>query len=136
ALYSVDWGRNAVFRHALEPKGATFSVGQEEFVTVPRPNDMAIDGRSRLYVASWAGGQFRYAGEDVGFIAQLTHGGATPMPAVDVASATDARLVELLGSANLVYSRAAQAELLRRGPSSDRVGMLDGLAASGPRYGR
>ena len=41
---------------------------------------MAIDGSSRLYVASWAGGQFRYAGENVGYVARLTHENATPTP--------------------------------------------------------
>lgn len=136
ALFSVDWGRNAIFRHPLTPNGSTFAVGQETFVTVPRPNDMTIDGDSRLYVASWAGGQFRYAGEDVGFIVRLTHNGTQPRSAGDIAGATDARLVELVGSANLVQSRAAQAELLRRGTSGERVAMLERLAGSGPRHSR
>ena len=95
ALYSVDWGRNAVFRHPLQPKGSTFAVKQEDFVTVPRPTDMAIDGSSHLYVASWDGGQFRYAGENVGYVARLTHQNAKPAPPVNLASATDAQLVEL-----------------------------------------
>src|SRR5512145_2447946 len=42
-LYSVDWGRNAVFRHALKAKGATFTVDQEPFLETARPNDLAID---------------------------------------------------------------------------------------------
>jgi putative membrane-bound dehydrogenase-like protein len=136
ALYSVDWGRGAIFRHPLKPKGATFSVEQEPFLTVPRPNDMAIDGSSRLYVASWAGGQFRYAGENVGYVARLTHEKATPMPVTDLATATDARLVEIVGSSNLVQSRAAQAALLRRGRSAERVALLERRAAAGPLQGR
>ncbi|MCC7042359.1 MAG: c-type cytochrome [Acidobacteria bacterium] len=136
ALYSVDWGRNAIFRHPVRRKGATFTVEQEEFLTVPRPNDMAVDGRSNLYVASWAGGQFRYAGDNVGYIVRLTHERATPAASGDLERATDLRLVELMASANLVNSRAAQAVLLRRGRSADRVSLLEARAGSGPLYGR
>lgn len=135
-LYSVDWGRNAIFRHPLKPKGATFTVEQEEFVTVPRPNDMAVDGSSRLYVASWAGGQFRYAGDNVGYIARLVHERAAPVSAGDLEGATDQRLADVLAAANLVNSRAAQAVLLRRGPSPDRRALLEARAAGGPLYGR
>jgi glucose/arabinose dehydrogenase len=68
ALYTVDWGLNAIFRHPLTPRGATFTAGQEPFLSLTRPTDLAVDGNSRLYAASWAGGQFRYAGESVGFM--------------------------------------------------------------------
>jgi putative heme-binding domain-containing protein len=136
ALYSVDWGRNAIFRHPLQAKGATFTVGQEPFVTVPRPNDMTIDGSSRLYVASWSGGQFRYAGEQVGYIARLTHDKASPTPVTDLAAATDARLVELVASANLVQSRAAQSALLRRGRSPQRIALLEPRVNTGTLQGR
>jgi putative membrane-bound dehydrogenase-like protein len=136
ALYSVDWGRNAVFRHLLTPKGATFEVDQEEFVAVPRPTDLAIDGSSRLYLASWDGGQFRYAGENVGYIARLTHDGAKPAPPVDLSAATDATLAEAIGSANLVSSRAAQAAMLRRGRTAERMTLLERRAATGPLHGR
>ena len=136
ALYSVDWGRNAVFRHPLQAKGSTFGVGQEDFVSVPRPTDMAIDGSSQLYLASWDGGQFRYAGEKVGYVVRLTHQKAKPSPAVDLAAATDARLVEVIASANLVSSREAQAAMLRRGRSAERIGLLERRAATGPLYGR
>lgn len=136
ALYSVDWGRNAVFRHALKAKGATFTVDQEPFLETARPNDLAIDGSSRLYLASWTGGQFRYAGENVGFVARLTHERAKPAPPVNLASATDAALVDLIGSANLVRSRAAQAAMLRRGRSAERIALLERRAASGSLDGR
>ena len=132
ALYSVDWGRNAVYRHPLQPKGSTFSVEEVPFLTLPRPNDITVDGSSRLYVASWAGGQFRYAGENVGFVARLTHEHATPSAPENLAAATDARLVELLASANLVRSRAAQSAIVRRGLSAERVGLLERQAGSGP----
>lgn len=136
ALYSVDWGRNAVFRHPIAPSGATFTVQQEDFVAVARPTDMAIDGSAHLYLASWEGGQFRYAGESVGYVARLTHEGAKPAEPVDLAAAADARLVDLIGSANLVVSRAAQAALLRRGRSAERIALLERRAAAGPLHGR
>ena len=44
ALYSVDWGTNFVYRHPLKPRGATFTAGQEVFLGLPRPTDIAIDG--------------------------------------------------------------------------------------------
>jgi putative heme-binding domain-containing protein len=136
ALYSVDWGRNGVFRHPLTPKGSTFAVGQEDFVTVSRPTDMAIDGSSHLYLASWDGGQFRYAGEKVGYVVRLTHQNAKPSPPVDLAAATDTALADVIGSANLVSSRAAQAAMLRRGRSAERIALLVRRAANGPVYGR
>jgi putative membrane-bound dehydrogenase-like protein len=136
ALYSVDWGRNAVFRHALQPKGSTFAVTQEEFVAVPRPTDMAVDGSSHLYLASWEGGQFRYAGENVGYVARLTHQNAKPPVPVDLATATDAVLVELIGSPNLVLSRAAQSAILRRGRSAERLSLLERQTGGGTLDGR
>jgi putative membrane-bound dehydrogenase-like protein len=135
-LYSVDWGRNAIYRHALKPNGATFSVTQDDFITVPRPNDLAIDGGSSLYLASWDGGQFRYAGEKVGWVARLTHQQAKPAAPVNLSTASDARLVELIGGANLVTSRAAQAVMLRRGRSAERITLLERRAGAGPLYGR
>lgn len=135
-LYSVDWGRNAVYRHELTRRGSTFDVGQEEFVTLTRPTDMAVDGRSHLYVASWAGGQFRYAGVNVGYLVRLTPEGVTPLPAIDLLAASDAVLVEALGGGNLVRSREAQAELVRRGPTRERVSLVEGLASRGSRAGR
>ena len=105
-------------------------------MTVPRPTDMAIDGSSHLYVASWDGGQFRYAGENVGYVVRLTHKGAKPAPALDLAAASDAALVESVGAPNLVMSRAAQAAMLRRGRSPERIALLERRAASGSLDGR
>ena len=44
ALYSVDWGTSFIYRHPLQPKGATFKAGQEVFLGLPRPTDIDIDG--------------------------------------------------------------------------------------------
>ncbi|HET7219238.1 MAG TPA: HEAT repeat domain-containing protein, partial [Vicinamibacterales bacterium] len=123
-LYSVDWGTNSIYRHPLQPQGATFTAAQEVFLTLPRPTDLTIDGASNLYAASWKGGQYRYGGEQIGFIARLTAAGTTPSTAPDVKGATDARLVETLVSGNQVHRRFAQHEMLRRGRSPDRVALL------------
>lgn len=67
-LYTADWLLNQVFRHPLAAKGASFTVQQESFVTVPHPADMAMDGRSNMFVASLAGGSYTYAGDTVGYV--------------------------------------------------------------------
>jgi glucose/arabinose dehydrogenase len=68
ALYTGDWTVNRIFQNPVERKGATWSVKQNEFMTVPRQIDMAMDDQSRLYVASLIGGVFNYAGDTVGAI--------------------------------------------------------------------
>ncbi len=72
ALYTADWGRERVFRHKLTPKGATFTADQTEFLTVPRVTDLDVDANGHLYVSSWKGATFTFAGEDVGFILRVT----------------------------------------------------------------
>jgi putative membrane-bound dehydrogenase-like protein len=124
-LYSVDWGTNTIYRHPLTAKGATFTAGQEIFTTLPRPTDLAIDGASRLYAASWRGGQYRYGGEQIGFIAQLTATAGKASEPPDLKAATDARLVEVLVSGNQVHRRFAQHEILRRGRSPERVSLVE-----------
>ena len=45
ALFTCEWGREGVFRHPLEPKGAGFTAGQEPFVMLPRPTDIDVGWR-------------------------------------------------------------------------------------------
>ena len=124
-LYSVDWGTNFIYRHPLKARGATFTAGQDVFLGLPRPTDFVLDGASRLYAASWKGGQYRYGGEQIGYIARLTYPGAKPSQAPDLKAANDARLVELVTSDNQVHRRFAQHELVRRGPTPDRLALLE-----------
>ena len=56
-LYTCDWGRSVVYRHPLVPEGPGFKAGQEPFVEIPRPTDMDVDGRGRIYLASWHEGE-------------------------------------------------------------------------------
>ena len=103
------------------------------FVGLPRPTDIAIDGGSRLYVASWKGGQYRYGGEQIGYLARLTPTGAAAPQIPDIKGANDARLVDLIASANQVHRRFAQHELVRRGPTPERIALLEKrIAAAGP----
>ena len=77
ALYTCEWGREGVFRHPLEPKGAGFKAGQEPFVMLPRPTDIDVDGQSRIFISSWRGATFTYAGPNVGYVIRVTDPGAT-----------------------------------------------------------
>jgi hypothetical protein len=119
ALYTVDWGRSAVFHHTLRADGASFAPTQQNFLQIPVPTDMTIDGRSNLYVSSWMGASFRYAGEDVGFIARLTHEDAAPEAVPDFANASTDRLIELLAAPHSLHRLHAQRELLRRDAGPD-----------------
>ena len=118
-LYTVDWGRSGVFRHTLARDGATFEEeAQEQVFTIDRVTDLAVDGRSRLYAASWSGGRFRYSGDDVGYVLQITPEGydPPPFPALDSLSVPD--LVALFERPSATLHLAAQQEILRRAPTS------------------
>ena len=116
-FYSGDWTMNRVFRHPMTRKGASFVPKQEEFLTVTRPSDMTMDGRSNMYVASLSGGQFRYVGDTVGFIVRVSNATKTPSVAPKIAGATEGELLTALASANAEHRLQAQHELLRRGAS-------------------
>ena len=87
----------------------------DELIAVPRPNDMAIDGSSAMYVASWGAAQFRY-GRENRLYRPTTHqqraGGGRRSRDRHRRAARGT-----IGSPNLVMSRAAQAAMLRRGRS-------------------
>lgn len=127
-LYSVDWGRSAVFRHALTPNGASFEPTQEVLFRMPQPTDITIDGRSHLFVSSWMGASFTYAGEDVGFIVRLTHEDANPGSVPDFQETDSERLVEALAAEHSLHRLYAQRELLRRGPGDDVAAAVADLA--------
>jgi putative heme-binding domain-containing protein len=120
-LFTCDWGRNWIYYHPMKPAGASFKAEQHGFVEMPRPIDLEVDGRSRLYAASWHGGGFNYSGPDVGYVARLTYPNASAsisaMP--DVKLASDAALVQLLASDSGVRRLAAQREILARGAKGD-----------------
>jgi putative heme-binding domain-containing protein len=133
ALYTCEWGREGIFRHPLEPKGAGFSAGQEPFVMLPRPTDMDVDGQSRIYISSWRGAVFTYAGPNAGYVIRVTDP-AAPQPAFpDLKAATDAHLVEYLAAPSQVLRLAAQRAILRRGNKPAIARALEAMArARGP----
>ena len=129
SLYCCDWGRSKIYRHPMSPDGATFKVKQEEFMTIPRPTEMEIDGQGRMYITSWRGGSFSFEGENIGFVARVTAGENRP-PVQDPAKDTDEQLVQKLASNSHVLRLAVQQEILRRGAKPVLVNGITGLAAS------
>ncbi len=74
APFTCDWGTGALWHHQLKPKGATFEETRKPvpFVKMTRPTDADVDAMSHLYVASWKGATFDWAGPDVGYIVRVT----------------------------------------------------------------
>ncbi|OWK39737.1 hypothetical protein FRUB_05627 [Fimbriiglobus ruber] len=115
ALYFCEWGRSQVYRHPLTPNGATWKVGQEPFVNLPRPTDLDADGTGHLYISSWKDGGFDFSNPNVGFVARVTPKGWKPAAFPDLKKATDDELVTHLASDSQVRRTYAQREILRRG---------------------
>lgn len=120
ALYTVEWGRSAVFKHALAADGSTFKETAKpvELVGVPRAIDMDADAQGHLYVASWINGGFAYSGDNVGYVARLTPRGGSAGRFPDMAKLSEDALVQLIASPSAVTRQYAQREILARGPQS------------------
>jgi type 1 glutamine amidotransferase len=129
ALYTADWGRQAVFRQPLQPSGATFTADQDVFAELTRVTDLDADALSRLYLASWKNATYTYNGEDIGFLVRVTPTGYEPTPLPDFANAAEAELVELLKSPSHRRRLEAQRELVRRGIDDDTAATIEQLAA-------
>lgn len=132
ALYTCEWGRNAVYRHPLERVGATFRAQQIPFLELPRPTDMDVDGQGRLFISSWAGGSFTYSGPNVGYVIRVTVPGERPAPFPDLKRTSNQRLLDILKSASAVRRLYAQREILRRGTNSAVSRELSSLARDNP----
>jgi putative heme-binding domain-containing protein len=128
ALYTCEWGREGIFRHPLEPRGAGFTAGQEPFVMLPRPTDIDVDGQGRLFISSWRGATFTYIGPKVGYVIRVTRTGAAPLPIPNLKDASDAQLVGYLASPSQVQRIAAQRAILRRGNRSELAKSVERLA--------
>ncbi|MBW8768930.1 MAG: hypothetical protein JF589_04155 [Gemmatimonadetes bacterium] len=123
-LLTGDWTTQRIYKHALTPKGSIYNVTQEDFISLLRPSDLTIDGRSNLYVASLAGGQFTYNSDTVGYVVQVRAPTTTPSPEASVFKATDAALLTQLASGNAVHRLHAEEELVRRGAKPAVVAAL------------
>lgn len=128
ALYTADWGREWIYRHRLTPKGASFTIDQNEFVHVPRATDLDVDGSSHLYISSWKDAVFTYAGEKAGFLARVTPKGYVAEPIPNFAKAADGELVKLLLSPSHRRRLEAQRTLIARGLNAATVKSLTALA--------
>ena len=130
ALYTCEWGRNGVFRHPLTRRGSSFEAGQESFLELPRPTDMDTDGRSHIFVASWAGGNFTYVGPEVGYVLQLAPEGSAKTSYPEIGKLKDVELIDLLKSPSGVWRLYAQREILRRGARAEILDSLRALASA------
>jgi putative membrane-bound dehydrogenase-like protein len=130
-LLTADWGRGAIYRHPLTPKGATYAAKQEVFLNLSRPTDLDADGSSRLYVGSWHGAQFKYVGELVGLVAQVTHQDWKPVPFPNVAQLDDIGLLNLIRTSGAVGRLAASREIIRRGLKPATQSGLVAIAGGG-----
>jgi putative membrane-bound dehydrogenase-like protein len=132
-LYTCEWGRSAVYRHPLEPNGATFKIQQKTFVEIQRPTDVDVDARGNFYISSWKNGGFNYSGPQVGFVARVSPTGAAAAAPLDVRKASAAELIAEIAGPSHVRRLHAQREILRRGTREDFVPGLEKIAlADGP----
>ncbi|MDQ3440345.1 MAG: HEAT repeat domain-containing protein, partial [Planctomycetota bacterium] len=125
ALYTVEWGQNQIDRHPLTASGAGFKATTEKLIELPRGTDIDVDGASRLYISSWAGGGFSYTTPDVGYVIRLSPKGATAPAFPDLREARDDELLKHLSSPSGVCRQSTQREILQRG---DKPVFADGLA--------
>jgi putative membrane-bound dehydrogenase-like protein len=129
-LFTGDWGRSEVYRHALNLHGPTFDLKQEVFLKLPRPTGIDMDASGRLYVASWRGGEAsNYVGPNVGFIARVVPRGLKPATSSNLREADLAGLVAQLSGPNTVARLHSQREILRRGRNADTTAALVKLAS-------
>ncbi len=131
--YTCDWGPGPLFRHVIQPKGATFEeVGKpESLVRVPKSTDADVDAMSRVYVASWKDGGFSFSKPEVGFIARVSPKDHTPEPLPDFQKLSPKQLCDLLSSPSHRRRLAAQRELLSRSATAhaDARPMLERLVS-------
>jgi putative membrane-bound dehydrogenase-like protein len=140
APFTCDWGRGWVYMHRLTPKGASFATGtpQKEFLHLTRPTDIDVDANSRIYISSWKGATFDWAGPNVGYIVQLRPKGYQPLPLPNFNTLSRTELISYLGHPNSARRRlAAQRALVHRGllrdPLSPEVeAELTGIAGIAP----
>ncbi|MCB1234108.1 MAG: discoidin domain-containing protein [Verrucomicrobiae bacterium] len=87
---TCDWGRNLIYRHDVRADGAGFrETAQHEFIAIPLPVDLDLDGTGRIYVASWRPGESSDPAEGAGFVASILPPGwksGAPPAAVTLAS--------------------------------------------------
>lgn len=117
APFTVDWGTGAVARHNVKRVGASYEEVEKpkQIVKLSKPCDADVDAMGNLYVTSWKGAVFNWAGTpDVGYVARVRPKGYVAPALLDVAKADVAALVKQLEDASHRRRHDAQRELIRR----------------------
>jgi hypothetical protein len=116
-LFSTDWTTGTIHYHPWKRDSASFAVEQQTFLKLPRAIDIDVDGNSKLYLADWRNGGFKFSGpgKPVGMIQQVVYPAGSPAKYADVTKATNADLLKLLASPSAVQRLETQREIIRRG---------------------
>lgn len=115
-VFTADWTTGKVLRHPLQPFEATYKVQQEVFHDLPHAVDIDVDGSSRVYLADWRNGGFKFdAGKKVGMIHQVLPPDWKERAFPQLNEFDDADLVQQIGSDSAVMRLEAQREILARG---------------------
>ncbi len=130
APFSADWGTGALYKHSVQPSGATYAESEKPtpFIKMTRPTDADVDGMSRVYCASWKGATFNWEGPNVGYIVCVKPQGYQPPPLPNFEKLSDAELVKLFDSDSYRRRLAAQRELARRGSTQAAKLLEKGVA--------
>lgn len=116
AIFTCDWTTGNIYRHPMKPMEATFEVEQEVFHPLTRATDIDVDGSSRLYLADWRNGRFRYdPKQKVGMIHQVLPPKWEKREFPDVKKMDDVELANQIGSDSAVMRLEAQREMISRG---------------------
>ncbi len=131
SLYTMDWGKGALYRHELKPRGATFAAPQEEFSKPGMPTAIDMDGVGRMYVADWHRHSWGATGPE-GIVYTISAGaGLASFP--DMSKASVKQLLNYVASTSQVRRREAQWELLKRGAGPEAMSGLKEIAESATR---
>ena len=137
-LYTTDWTTGHVYYHDVKRDQESFTPAQEIFEVLPRATGVDVDGFSRLYLADWREGGFKYGGPDlkVGMVHVATAPGENPASYKDVTKASDSDLLKLLVSPSGVQRIEAQQEILKRGSSLAEGVLKAATNKTNPDYAR
>ena len=125
AIFTTDWTTGNVYRHPMKKMEATFEIGQEVFHPLTRATDIDVDGSSRLYLADWRNGRFKYdEKQKVGMIHQVLPPDWKKRDFPDLKKMSDEDLADQIGSDSAVMRLEAQREIISRGENDIVAGKL------------
>lgn len=116
AIFTADWTTGNIYLHPMKPMEATYEIGQEVFHELPRAIDIDVDGSSRLYLADWRNGRFKYdKTQKIGMVHQVLPPGWEARGFSDLRKLDETALVEMIASDSAVMRLEAQREMVARG---------------------